>query len=265
MKKLYAILNTLVILSVIFWNYWSNTGGINGKSVGGLSDEYFNLFTPAGYAFSIWGIIFIGLVVLGVNQLKLAFSESKHSESIIQIGPWLIIANLGNAAWLWFWLNEQTGISVLVMLAILFSLIQIILRLNMERWDAPLKVIATVWWPICIYSGWIAVATIANVAAYLAKMDWQVLFSAQQWTVIMISVAGLLNLFMIYTRNMREFASVGVWAITAIAVRHWGELPLLQWAAVFWAGVLLIAVALHGYKNRDTNPFNKLKKAKASF
>lgn len=258
MKKLYAVLNLLVILAVIFWNYWSNTGGINGKTVGELSSEYFNLFTPAGYAFSIWGVIFIGLIVLGVSQVKLAFSNAGHSESILQIGPWLIIANVGNAAWLWFWLNEQTGISVIVMLVILFSLIQIILRLNMERWDAPLKVIATVWWPICAYSGWIAVATIANIAAYLSKIEWEVFFSAEQWTVIMISIAGLLNLFMIYTRNMREFALVGVWAITAIAVRHWNEIPLLQWTSVSWVVILLIAVSVHGYKNRKTNPFKKM-------
>ena len=127
----------------------------------------------------------------------------------------------------------------------------------MERWDAPLKVIATVWWPICAYSGWIAVATIANISAYLAKTEWEVLFSAQQWTVIMISVAGLLNLFMIYNRNMREFALVGIWAITAIAVRHWSELPLIKWTSVFWAAMLFIAVALHGYRNRETNPFKK--------
>ncbi|KOF01609.1 membrane protein [Roseivirga seohaensis subsp. aquiponti] len=258
MKKLYAVLNLLVILAVIFWNYWSNTGGINGKTVGELSSEYFNLFTPAGYAFSIWGVIFIGLIVLGVNQVQLAFSNAGHSESILQIGPWLIIANLGNAAWLWFWLNEQTGISVIVMLVILFSLIQIILRLNMERWDAPLKVIATVWWPICAYSGWIAVATIANISAYLGKIEWEVFFSAEQWTVIMISIAGLLNLFMIYTRNMREFALVGAWAITAIAVRHWNEIPLLQWTSVFWVVILIIAVSVHGYKNRKTNPFKKM-------
>ncbi|WP_323756062.1 hypothetical protein [Roseivirga sp.] len=258
MKKTYAILNTLVIFAIIFWNYWSNTAGINGNTVGGLSAEYVNLFTPAGYAFSIWGIIFIGLIVLGIHQIKLAFTNSDHSDSILKMGPWLIIANLGNAAWLWFWLNEQTGISVMVMLVILFSLVQIILRLNMERWDAPLKVIAWVWWPICAYSGWIAVATIANIAAYLAKIGWEAVFGELTWTLIMISVAGLLNLFMVYTRNMREFALVGIWAITAIAVRHWGEMPSIQWTAVFWIVVLTIAVTAHAYKNRETNPFRKL-------
>lgn len=258
MKKTYAVLNTAVILAVIFWNYLSNTGLIHDNTVGGLSQEYANLFTPAGYAFAIWGIIFLGLLVLGVNQIIWAFGGGDASDTILQIGPWLTLANLGNAAWLWFWLTEQTGLSVLVMLLILFSLLQAVIRLNMERWDAPFREIATVWWPISLYSGWIAVATIANVSAWLAKLQWAALFTEIQWTVILISIAALLNLFMIYARNMREFAAVGVWAIVAIAVRHWGEIPALQWTSVFWAVVLAAAILLHAFKNRETNPVLRL-------
>lgn len=257
MKKTYALLNTIVVLAVIFWNYWSNTGAINGHTVGEMSDKYANLFTPAGYAFAIWGLIFLELLVLVGSQLRMAFGNGANSESILQIGPWLTIANLGNAAWLWFWLHEQTGLSVLVMLVILFSLVQVILRLNMERWDAPLSVIATVWWPICLYSGWIAVATIANISAWLASMEWSAVFTEVQWTVIMISVAGLLNLMMIRTRNMREFASVGVWALVAIAVRHWDTMPVLQWTSLFWAVVLVVAILYHAYQNRHMGPFRR--------
>ena len=262
MKKTYAVINTLVVLAVIFWNYWSNTGAIDGYSVADVSDRYSNLFTPAGYAFAIWGVIFLGLVVLVVNQLRLAFGDGAHSDTILQIGPWLSIANLGNALWLWFWLHDQVGISVLVMLVILFSLIQVVLRLNMERWDAPLSVIATVWWPISLYSGWIAVATIANVSAWLTSMQWSALFTEVQWTVIMISIAGVLNLVMIRTRNMREFASVGVWAIVAIAVRHWDVIPVLQWTSVFWVAVLGTAIMVHAYKNRHLGPFRRLMEAR---
>jgi len=257
MKKFYAVLNTIVVVFVIFWNYWSNTGAINGQTVGELSDKYANLFTPAGYAFAIWGLIFLGLLVLVGNQLWLAFRGGVHDETIEQIGPWFSIANVGNAAWLWFWLHEQMGLSVLVMLMILFSLVQVVLRLNMERWDAPLRVIATVWWPICLYSGWIAVATIANIAAWLTSIQWSMGLTEVQWTVVMISVAGVLNLLMIFTRNMREFASVGVWAIVAIAVRHWGEIPTLQWTSVAWVVILSAAIMYHAYKNRHHGPFRR--------
>jgi len=257
MKKTYALINTVVVLAVIFWNYWSNTDAINGHTVGELSDKYANLFTPAGYAFTIWGLIFLGLLVLVGSQLRMAFGDGADSETILQIGPWLTIANLGNAAWLWFWLHEDIGVSVLIMLVILFSLMRIVLRLNMERWDAPGSLIATVWWPICVYSGWIAVATIANVSAWLESMHWSAVFSEVQWTVIMIGVAGLLNLIVLQTRNMREFASVGMWAIAAIAVKHWGKIPEIQWTCVLWMLVLGVATLRHAYKNRHLGPFRR--------
>jgi len=257
MKKVYAITNTLVILGVIFWNYLSNTGVINGTTVGALSDRYENYFTPAGYAFAIWGIIFLGLLALGISQIVWAFKDTKNSESILQVGPWLIIANLGNALWLWFWLHEQTGISVLIMLGILSSLSIIVVKLKMELWDAPASLIAFLWWPISIYSGWISVAAIANIAAWLAKLNWSTVFSEIQWTIIMISVAALLNLYLVYKRNMREFALVGVWAILAIAVRHWGSIPAIQWTALSWVIVLGVVILIHGLRNRHSNPFLK--------
>lgn len=260
MKKVYAVLNMIVIVAVIIWNYYSNTGAMNGVTVGEMSNRYDDLFTPAGYAFAIWGVIFLGLLVLGINQLRLAFFDGEYSESITQIGPWLIIANAGNALWLWLWLNDFTGWSVVTMLVILASLVIIILNLNMERWDAPLKYIATVWWPICAYSGWIAVATIANISAWLTKIEWSWWLSEEQWTIVMITIAGLLNIFMVITRNMREFAGVGIWALIAIAYRHWDVMPSLQWTAFAWAIVLMIITGIHGYQNRHTNPFKSLLK-----
>jgi hypothetical protein len=257
MKKAYAIANTAVIIAVVVWNYYTTTTTINGNTVGSLSADYENLFTPAGYAFSIWGIIFLGLLAHGVFQLRRAFSAGED-HFIEQIGPWLLIANLANIAWVWFWLNEVTWLSVILMLIILFSLLTCIVRLDMARWDAPLYTIAFVWWPIALYSGWIAVATIANVSAYLAKLGWDGgPLSEQAWTVTLIVIAVAVNLFMIATRNLREFAFVGAWALAAIAVRHWGSMPTLQWTALIGALVLVVAGAAHGFRNRRTAPIAK--------
>lgn len=255
MKKIYAVLNSALIAFVIYWNYWVNTGNLNGKTVGELSAEYANLFTPAGYAFAIWGIIFFGLILLAINQLRLAFWKGKNSESILQIGPWLLTANMGNALWLWFWLHEQTGLSVLTMLGILFSLIMAVVRLNLENWKAPISVIVFVWWPITVYFGWISVATIANISAWLSKLEWSWLLSELQWTLLMISVAAILNIVMLAFRNMREFVGVGIWALLAIAVRHWGEIASIAWLCIFWAAVLFIAASVHVIKNYETNMY----------
>lgn len=241
-KKFYAVANLLVIILVVVWNYYSNTAGINGNTVGELSREYNNLFTPASYAFSIWGLIFLALIALGIFMVKSAFDDNAEDGFINQIGVPLLIANIANGSWIWFWLNEYTGLSVLVMLTILISLLTIVVKLNMERWDAPQRIKRWVWMPISFYVGWISVATIANISAYLAKMgDWQEILSEPTWAAIMMVVAILVNLYMLKSRNMRNFTMIGAWALIAIAVRHWGTIPVLQWLGI--AGVLLLLVA----------------------
>jgi hypothetical protein len=225
-----------------------------------LSKEYNNLFTPQGYAFSIWGIIFIALIVYSVFQIYRAFFSDEESEFISQTGLWFAIANFANAGWVVVWLYEYTALSVILMFFMLLSLIQIIRKTNMERWDAPPEIIFFVWWPICLYAGWIAVATIANVSAFLAKIDWDGwIFSEIQWTIIMLIVAVIVNLLIVYRRNMREFAAVGIWALIAIYVRHsGGNQSAIANVALGGAIILLGYTAYHGYMNRKSNPMYKL-------
>ena len=172
MKKTLALLNLVSVILVIGINYISQAIRINETTIGEVSNKYYNLFTPAAYAFAIWGFIFLALLAYAIFQVRRAYFSEKPSEFIEQTGYWFLSANLLNCAWVFAFTYEYTWLSVVIMLGILFSLIKIILLTNMERWDAPIEVIAFVWWPICLYSGWIAVATIANIAAYLTKIDW---------------------------------------------------------------------------------------------
>lgn len=128
----------------------------------------------------------------------------------------------------------------------------------MERWDAPMGIIAFSWWPICLYSGWITVATMANMALYLTQIGWKGGFLSEvQWTLALIVVATLINLVMIYKRSMREFAAVGVWALFANYMRHQGNLDILANTALACCSILLFAIVYHGYSNRKSNPFFK--------
>ncbi len=231
--------------------------------MGSLSAEYYNLFTPAGYAFAIWGIIFLSLLGFSGYQLFQAFSAKNDLEFLRNSGYWFLIANLANAGWVIAWLNEFTGLSVLLMFLIMFSLIKVILNTNMERWDAPLKIIAFSWWPICLYSGWIAVASIANVSAYLSKIGWTAPFFGEEiWTVIIIAVAVFINIAIIWRRNMREFAAVGVWALIAIYFRHFGEIPLITYSALIGAVAIFSNIIYHGWMNKETNPMYKFLESK---
>ncbi|MFS4466617.1 tryptophan-rich sensory protein [Maribacter sp. 2210JD10-5] len=259
MQKTLALLNLLSVILVITVNYVSQALRVNNTTIGEISNKYDNLFTPAGYAFAIWGLIFLGLLAYSIFQVYRAFFTDEKSDFIEQTGPWFVIANVLNSAWVFAFIYDYTGLSVLIMIGILVSLIKIILNTNMERWDAPLKTIAFVWWPICLYSGWISVATIANVAVYLTKIGWKGSFLSEiTWTIVMICIATLLNLLMIQKRNMREFAAVGVWALFAIYIRHKDGPENIAYTALTGSIILLVAIFVHGFKNRKTNPFMKL-------
>lgn len=245
-EKGLAILNTTSVVLVLFTNYYSQLFGINGNTVGSLSNEYENLFTPASYAFAIWGIIFLSMIAFAIFQLKEAFFKSNPDSSIIQTGYWFVMANVLNASWVVVWLYEWTWLSVIVMIGLLFCLVKIILSRDSGR--VSLK--STKWvfteWPIAIYAGWISVATIANFSAFLAKEGWSGgLLSEEQWTLLMILIATLMNLTVIWKWNLRSFALVGVWALFAIYKRHSSSFETIASLALVGSMVLLVAVVLH--------------------
>ncbi len=173
MKKTLPIANGIALVVTILVNYLSNTGVFNGKTMAEVSGSYHNYFTPAGYAFSIWGLIYLGLLAFVIYSAKGLFKKVEDEWPVLEIGWWFVISCVANSCWVIAWLYDYTGLSVIIMIILLISLLKIILNTRMELDDLPLKKIAFVWWPFCIYSGWISVALIANVAAYLTKIKWQ--------------------------------------------------------------------------------------------
>ncbi len=274
-RKLFSILNLLSVIVLIAWNGYANTGNFNGKTVGDLSAEYNNLFTPASYAFSIWGLIFLMLLVFGIYGVYSAFAKAStavpnktdsdyRTDFVTTTAPWFFLANVFCSLWVGLWLEEMIGLSVLCMLGILICLIACIIKLDMEIWDAPFPIIAFVWWPICLYSGWISVAIIANVSAWLNHV-----FEFSQSveigiTVAMILIASIIYLVMVLLFNMREFTMVGVWALVAIFARHHGDLDSIAYVALTKAVMLTLAILWHGYKNYRTNPFFKFQQWRAN-
>jgi hypothetical protein len=277
-RKLTSILNLLSVIILIAWNAYANTGNYNGKSVGELSAEYDNLFTPASYAFSIWGVIFLMLTVFGVYGVYVSFSKKHQTEKkdykidfIKTTSPWFLAANIFCGLWVALWLDEHIAASVVMMLGILFCLLMCVRQLDMEIWDAPFPIIAFVWWPLCLYSGWISVATIANIAAWLNGTYEIALGTQVIVTLLMIVIAFVINSLMIWKRNMREFAIVGVWALVAIFIRFQSETILdpssAQWISYTSLGLaiaLFIQTGVHGAMNTKTNPFKKFLEKRAA-
>jgi hypothetical protein len=256
MKRTLQIANGVALIITIVVNYLSNTGAINGNTMKTISDKYHNYFTPSGYAFSIWGLIYIGLLAFVIYTARSLFKKTGDNWPVSEVGWWFVVSCLANSSWVIAWLYDYIGLSVVLMVILLFSLVKIILNTRMELDDLPLKKIAFVWWPFCVYSGWITVALIADVAAYFTKIKWNGLgISEIGWTIIMMVVAGIINVIITWKRNMREFALVGVWGLVAIAASNWNGEKLIVDTALIIAGLLFASSTIHAWKNRKFNPW----------
>jgi len=237
MNKLLSIINLLAVFAIIYWNYYTIAVGFNGNDVGSLSDKYGNLFTPASYAFSIWGVIFLSLIAITVFMVKTAWSEKKESTWLPNIGWSLLIANIGNGIWTWAWLSEMTGLSVCIMFIILLSLLYALhqtIQQPVHRWLVRL--------PIALYTGWISVAITANIAAHLNQFEWHPLLGEINWTLLMIVTATLINIYVVKWKGVNAFGAVGAWALLAISLKHWELIPIIQWTALAGFAAIVLSI-----------------------
>ncbi|MFN2152224.1 MAG: tryptophan-rich sensory protein, partial [Anaerolineales bacterium] len=120
------ILVVLATLATIVVNGLANALPINGLGTGEISDMFDVFFVPAGYVFSIWGLIYLGLLAYSVYQ---ALPSQRENAALQKIGYLYIWSSVANIVWLFFWHYLLFPLTLLAMLVILGLLIAIYLRL----------------------------------------------------------------------------------------------------------------------------------------
>lgn len=240
----YRALNIIGLLITLAVNYLANALPINGLDTGAVAALYPNLFVPAGYAFSIWGVIYFLLLAFVVYQARGWWDSSVDETYLSAIGPWFFYSCLCNAAWILAWHYLQPLIALGLMLALLFCLIQVYLRLKQYPPGGRFRWIVRL--PFRLYLGWISVATIANTTALLVHYDWQPpLLSEAGWAAAMVGVATALGAYFIWKLGDRIYPLVIIWAITAIYVGRTQEGNLTTSLLVaIAAGVVLLSGSL---------------------
>ena len=246
MKKILPIVNGIALVSTIFVNYLSNTGAFNGNTMKTVSDRYFNLFTPAGYAFSIWGLIYLGLFAFAIYTGRSLFNKQEPHPALSKIGWWFLISCICNSSWVVAWLYNYTLLSVGLMALILISLLKIILNLRISLSKENIKDYLFISLPFTLYVGWISVASIANIAAYLTKIQWDGFgLSSANWAIIMIVIAGLVNIYMVTQRNMRAYGLVGIWALLAIASNQSADAKTIAYTCYGVSATILLSIIIN--------------------
>lgn len=244
-----VIINTLTLVLMLFANFASNTGTFSANTVADISFKYDTLFAPAGYAFIIWGFLFLLAIGFVIYQWYL-WKNGDPDKFINRTGYWFAVSNIANAAWVYCWVNELMSICVVLILILLISLVMLVKNLNLKLNNIPGRTIFFVAWPINFYLGWIMVATIACVSAWLVSLNWTGAGVQQNtWTILSIAIACLLFLVLILKRNLAESALVGIWAFIAIAVRQWHIHNDIVFSSLSAAVILCAAILINLYQN----------------
>ena len=228
----------LATLATIVVNGLANALPLNGQETGEISDRFSVYFVPAGYVFSIWGLIYVGLIAYSVYQ---ALPRRRDNALLRDIAPWYLLSAAANIGWLFAWHYNQFALSLAIMLVLLASLIMIYRRLAAQR-PATRGEFWAVHVPFSIYLGWISVATIANATSLLDYVGWNGFgISEVMWGAIMLVVATVLGLYFSVRRADIAYVAVLVWAFIGIAVKH-SDTPLVAVTAGVAAAVLVLSL-----------------------
>lgn len=227
-----ALVTFLAVGFALFVNYvGSGAVVLEGyKTVAQVSDSVPTLFTPAGYVFAIWGVIYLGLIMYAIYR---AMPSSRCSGYFAKADMWFWISCVLNGVWIIAWDKEDFAFSVLIMVALLLSLVALTNALGIGRVKVSMQERWMVHIPISIYLAWICVATIANISAFIySQTGIYVFLSAPElWTVLMLIIAGVLGVAALLYRRSFAFSIVIIWATIGIAVKQ--NLPILTFVIFF--------------------------------
>lgn len=251
--KLRQILIVVTIVGLVVMNTLSNTGTFGGQTNGDVSAKYPTLITPAGYAFSIWGLIFLGLLIFAVYQALPAQATNRRFRAA---GPWIILNAVCNAVWSPIFNQEWIGVALLVILLMFFSLLMVVEKLEINpRLDIPDSASTQETWlariPFLLYFGWLTVATILNIAVYLKASNFPLSgLSESTWADGVLIVGLVVGTYLFNRYRSVAYILVFAWAYAAIAVKHQPnqDIPIVAGAGA----VAAVGLAIAGLVSRRT-------------
>lgn len=257
-----AWLNLLLYLLTIGVNAVGAFSVINGLSQKEVSDAYPTLITPGPTTFYIWGLIY-ALLLISLVFMLVKHEDQRIAKLIDSISPPFWIASVANILWIVAFSYELLGLSVLLTGILVISLAVINRRLRTplgvgERINAI---------TFGLYNGWVIIATVANVAAFLVQVKWDRFGLAEStWAVITLIAAFLITVLIQHRlRNAMltlplAWAYFGIWQEHRAAGKHLGQYPEVALTAIIVAGLyLVVLVAVFLVNDRCVLPKKKAK------
>lgn len=241
-----TILNALSLILQVTLAIFIQLQYLNNTDISTVASKYPTLFNPAPVTFGIWGIIYSGLGIFCLYHIIIAFKHTADNPSnndIDRAGILFIITNCAAAGWMIAWIYEQMLLSALLMLVQLVCLCFIHTRLHIYARHKTIASRMCTQFPLSVYLAWIAIATIANISAYLVSIGWAGgSISPVDWTNIMVCATVLLAVYVVFKRHNIYFGLTIIWGIRGIAVQRELENAILYSSiiTISWIGTGIV-------------------------
>ena len=235
-----SIFNFLLFLSVVALNYLSNALPLNGVTQAEISARYPIPLTPAGFTFSIWGVIYLGLTAYIIVQ---ALPKYRNEVRLRTLDLPFRLSCLFNSIWLVVWHYGYVSLSVVFMLGLLGSLMLAYIRLDRGQVEKDELSKWMVGQTFSVYMGWVSLATMINISVLLYSLGWSGGgISPEGWTVILLVIAS--GLFVYLGTTFKDSAVLGVlvWASFGIAVKNQDTQIILGTCIAVFLFSLLMAI-----------------------
>ena len=216
-RKLLVVLAYLGMLTV---NALSTLLPLNGVTPQQVSARYPNLFVPAGYTFSIWGIIYLALLLFVLYQLGLFQKKPPENDALNRkLAVIFILTSLANAGWIFAFHYGALALSVVMTGSMLVCLIAA--RLYLAAQPLSPRETAFLQVPFSLYFGWLTVATIANATALLVSLGFGGFgISEAVWTMVILAIGAILAVVTALLYRDAAYLAVFLWAYAGILQNH---------------------------------------------
>ncbi|MBO3841761.1 MAG: hypothetical protein FGF48_05030 [Candidatus Brockarchaeota archaeon] len=240
------MINVVAIVATILFNSLVNILPLNRVTTGTVSDSYPNLFTPPGYVFAIWGVIYVLLTIFMVYQARVSQRKEEYLE---EIGFLYLLGAAANILWLIVFHYSYGNPSLFVfspipIIALLVTLLLTYVRLGVGVKKTTIVQRLAVHAPVSVYLGWISLATIANIASVINMLMPGIPLGIQALgTAVVILIALTITLLMLVRRRDFAYSLVVVWASIGIALKQ-VSFPVIYWTALLAAGTVVSTIVL---------------------
>ncbi|BES66120.1 hypothetical protein SANA_25590 [Gottschalkiaceae bacterium SANA] len=249
--KTKAWINAILLVFTLIINGMGAFGLINGLSQKEVSDMYPTLITPSPSTFSIWSVIYTFLI-LSIIVLIVKSKEPYYEHALDAISPLFWLSCVLNIVWIISFSYNLIGLSTIFIFAFLIVMVLLIQQIGKiqrkGRWLLPVA--------FGLYSGWLFIATLVNISAWLVKIDWNRFgISSEIWSVIILFVAvGLTFMVLTSTKNAIfpipiAWAYFGIYQNLLAPQGFQGRFDLLQNVALIGMVLLIGLSTIQLYKN----------------